>query len=350
MGMTNMATHLFSIPRRGARFWTIALTLLLATTSLFGTPGRDDGLPVRDRQPVVQAISFTHDSTAIVAGICRLSNSLRAWETKTGQPVDRFHWIAPNEVCSFAFSADGRYLAVNGKDLWDLSRKELLSVPINIRMAFGKQCFSNDSSSMFYLSNVVQEFKLPARTLAQVFKPTTSPTDEQYCVTNSLTLSSDGKWLGGTLQGYRVWQVTSGKEIAACELVYPCLSAKMSPDGNHVAVLYRNRLRFWDVKTQQFGPVLESAKVPHLWFERDLLWDHDSSRVAVSEEQQGVVFVSAKDAKSQQRLFADKFHVPCLCISPDGKKLAAANDEEIRILHLATNKVVKIKLAPFEGN
>jgi WD40 repeat protein len=224
------------------------------------------------------------------------------WEARSGKQLQHFRKEAESDLCSIAFSPDGKTLAcaADGMEIWDVKRPRCTH-------RFGKE----------------------RRFL-------------------SVTFSPDGKLIATTdrdCEEVRVWDAGSGKELRKLETSAEAAVA-FSPDGKTLAVGEEDgMLRLWEVATgkrlQEFKGVYSPVRAVVFSHKDKLLaWGNAHGTLRVHDL-----------ANGQELWRADAFPgagwgVNALAFSPDGKLLASGGNRLVKLWHVANGK----RLHPYEGH
>jgi WD40 repeat protein len=185
-------------------------------------------------------------------------------------------------------------------------------------------------AGMFTNDEIVREaLELLPRCVARLFHR--SPVE-------AVAFSQDGRRVAtGTFDGVaRVWEVTSGSEIALVEHRGPVSAVAFSPDGERVASSsYDGTARVWEAANGK-----ELARIKHASAVLALAFSADGQRV-VSGDIEGTVRVW-KAASGEQLARVDHGKkVRAVTFSPDGDQIVSGSDDSTaRIWDVATGKEV----------
>jgi RNA polymerase sigma factor (sigma-70 family) len=353
----------------------------LATGRELRRVGRTDACPHR--------LAFTPDGTALVSGEQSIgfgpvtdvtrTTTLHLWDVATGRELRRWEPRAQGTGC-LTIAPDGKTVAwVAFQEhlirFWDLAAGDQVRPPAGHRGAIGDAAFTPDGKTLVTVSE--------DRTL-RFWDPASGGEIRQIEASDDrvwfAALAGDGKTLatGGAFQPSRLWDVATGRELRrflipgehfawcgdlsadgktlvtsdngavnfwntttgdrrAGKAKLPVLEAtikslQFAPDGNSVATIGGDWVRFWDVATageirrfalpnkprRQTGFNLLGARVVH---------SPDGSILAASSERDGLIFLlDAATGRELDRLDGPESAFKALAFSPDGKILATGID------------------------
>jgi WD40 repeat protein len=187
-----------------------------------------------------ESIAFSPDGKTIAAG--GLRNKVKLWDAATGKLRERLK--APSRysnerINGVAFSPDGSQLATAGDDgavrLWDMATyKEVTALSGDHGSAKSVACSPDGKTlAVGYENGVAGLWNVPAKKLRDVLK-----SNDRHDI-NGVAFNSDGTLLAtcGGIQGYDVnlWQVASGKKLAALKTDVLSGSVAFSPDDQFLA-------------------------------------------------------------------------------------------------------------------
>lgn len=180
--------------------------------------------------------------------------TISVWEIATGQEIT--HLVDDSSAAPIAFSPDAKYIASGGYDyviqVWDASTgKELIKLP-----------FDNEYISSIAFSSNGRYLVSTGQLSVRVFEISTGNEIARMIhddIVSSAAFSPDGKYIvsGG---GYsaRIWEVFTGKEIARLTPTDGISSISFSPDGKYIVSGGEKTVRIWEFLAGQ-----EIARMTH---------------------------------------------------------------------------------------
>jgi RNA polymerase sigma factor (sigma-70 family) len=168
-----------------------------------------------------------------------------------------------------------------------------------------------------------------------------------------VALSGDGKILAFHIQEaeLQLYDVATGKKLAALEQWSQMTTLAFSPDGRHVAVRDMiGRLTIWDWKARKAQSIF--VQHPFILGEApSLIYSPDGNLLAMTSQSTGSSTIKVVDPRKEKgaqirTLETDQeTYITTVLFSPDGKRLACADRKSvIRLLDVATGK----QLAKFQ--
>jgi len=219
----------------------------------------------------VTAVAFEPDGHWVVSGSS--DGIVKVWESMTGREVISFtHEGGVNAV---AFSPDGRWVASGGNDLnvrlWNKNTGQELVLEHNsginvlafnpnpnreqIASSSGNEVIVWDITTMERISSIQQESVVDAMVFSPDGNRIASSSGNQICVwetatgrkttcmqhdegtwVKSIAFSPNGQWLisGSGDRTARVWEISTGQEIARVVHDWPVTQVAFSPDSRFV--------------------------------------------------------------------------------------------------------------------
>ncbi len=291
-------------------------------------------------QDVITSVAFSSDGKYIVSG--SRDSTARVWEATTGKEIARMTHVS--NVRSAAFSPDGRYV-VSGSDdgtarVWEATTgKEIAGMghegPV---YSFA---FSPDGKYVVSGSNLT----------ARVWKATTGKEIARMAhgaVVSSVAFSPEcdskpgaplercGRYIiSGSRDGTaRVWEATTGKEIARMNHEDWVISVDFSPDGKYVVSASRDgTARVWEATTGK-----EIARMTH----EDWVWMvafSPDGRYVVSGSDDGTARVWEATTGKEIAHMTHEGAVFSVAFSLDGRYVVSGTaDGTARVWEVATDK------------
>jgi RNA polymerase sigma factor (sigma-70 family) len=334
-------------------------------------------------------LAFTPDGTALVSGEQSVgfgpvtdvtkTTTLHLWEVATGRELRRWEPRAPGTGC-LTVAPDGKAMAwVAFQEhvirFWDLAAGDEIHPPAGHRGAIGDAAFTPDGKTLVTVSEDRTLRFWGAATGGEMRQIEASDDRVWFAA-----LAADGKTLatGGALQPSRLWDVATGRELrrfvvpgehfawcgdlsadgktlatsdkgamifwstttgdrragkAKSPVLHGTIKAlQFAPDGNSVATIGGDWVRFWDVATageiRRFAlPNKPKRETGFSQLGARVVFSPDGSILAASSERDGLIFLlDAATGRELDRLDGPESAFKALAFSPDGKILAAGID------------------------
>jgi WD40 repeat protein/serine/threonine protein kinase len=318
-GMT-LATSSFD---RTARVWDIEQSELISH--------------IRHNEAVMQ-VEFGADGRSLATA--SLDNTAQLWEL-SGNPV-LVALEQPGNVLAIGFSPDGQTVAVgtnNHLSLWTvdgaLIQRWDIDAPIHTIQV----------SSTGQIGTVNQANAL------QIWSPNRDRIVELRLdeTVNAIAFSPDGNAIATASADNtaRIWEVSSGLELAQLDHDSFVESVSFSPDGTLVATAsLDNTARVWD--WQQTSP-LEVARLEHDSFVESVIFSPDGTRLATASLDNTARIWDWTNNNPELRRFQHTQDVQAIAFSPNGEQLATLSgagllqptlNDRVQVWDINHNRVV----------
>lgn len=321
--------------------------LRLEDAGSFDRPRREDpsdpvfhpvGSPLEHRG-AVRSVAFSPDSSRVVTA--SLDNTVRVWETATGQPAG-----APKEhadtVRAARFSPDGeRILTTSGRmaQFWDVERAETIGPPLRHK---------RDIVSVSFCPNGCHVATAGEDNAAQVWKTDTGESVGQplsHEGINSAEFSPDGRWVvtAGNDRTAQLWQASTGKRASLTLLhkeeanYYDGIQrASFTPDGRRILTIGRRFARVWDgASGATVGEPIQHGS--------DLFCavaSPDGRRIVTAATDDTVRLWDADTGKPIGQPMKHRRALRFALFSPDGRLIVTGSDEMARVWNAETGEPV----------
>jgi WD40 repeat protein len=284
----------------------------------------------RGHHSVLLAIAYAPDGRQLATADG--DKTIHLWQVSTGALLRTIHGRA-HGILALAYSPDGRWLASCGDDdtliLWDSTTGSMIyrrPVPDGIYTL----SFSPDSRLLALGEN--GRFQVLDARQGKVRWTGRLQTNAQVL---TLAFSPDGKQLFTpfTCRTMRVWETATGRPLAVLKGRPPYTrnsetgnfySLACSPDGKRVAATYLNssdaKVHLWDVASRrEINPLTDEATPGRIAF------SPDGRQLAAANDNNTVNLWSLATGMRQPPLIGHSDNVTALAYSPDGRWLATAS-------------------------
>jgi WD40 repeat protein len=286
---------------------------------------------LEEHSDAVATLAFAPDGKRLASASCGGIWNVCLWDTATGKRLHQFECGKGSSYRSFSrllFSSDLALAALCASgceiQVWDVPAARQL------------WCFTDPHASFAFTGDgkhlaVAQEFRSGAITLYEARTGKAARTlDDDSPGQRLLGADTGGKYLAATTAGYqyglgrlRVWDLAAGKELTAPSTVTgPVLLAGLTPDGKHVVTAADDgSMRLWDVATGQAVKVLKGG-----WGQASNFALAQDARTLAWIDQYGSVKALKVPAWQPEPLpGGPDFAGGALALTADGRLLAAGN-------------------------
>ena len=290
---------------------TIASAGSDGTVRLWGAAsGKPIGQPLIDGAGPVLSVAFSPDGSTIAsAGY----GGVRRWETATGKAIGSPLTGHNGNILSVAFSPDGKTIASAGSDgtvrLWGAASGKPMGQPLTGHTdAIRSVAFSPDGSTIASAGDDGTVRRWETATGKAIGEPLISHTGPVYGV----AFSPDGKTIAAGSDDVRLWETATGKPLGQPLSGHPGSVGRLafSPDGKTIAAAGQNgTVQLWDMAIgEPIGQPLTADKP---------MGQLPMGQLPMGQLPNGVLGVA---------------------FSPDGKTIASAGLDGVRLRNAATGK------------
>ena len=270
----------------------------------------------------VWALAFSPDSRWLVtAGEDTVANVWKATKSEATPHISH-----GDTVVDVAFSPDGKWFATGSRDgtvrVWETAGASQAVQTNHIESAVWDIAFSPDAKWLAIGASDGYVRVMEAATGAII---TEVQQGEAFDVIYSVAFSHDGQWIAsGSRRTARVWDATTGEELARMENEAPVRDVAFSPDDKWLAtgdLRTYGTARVWDTTTGK-----ELVQFKHQGQVWDVAFSPDGKWLATASEDQTA---RLWDVANQQELiwWGHGGYVREVVFSPDGRLLAAASKD-----------------------
>ncbi|KAI0046361.1 WD40 repeat-like protein [Auriscalpium vulgare] len=224
--------------------------------------GQPMGPPLKGHTNYVLSVAFSPDGMRIVSGSS--DNSIRIWDAETGQPVGTPLEGHTDSVWSAAFSPDGKRVVSGSRDstirIWDAKTWQMVGLPLKGHTGGVESvAFSPDSTRVVSGSSddTIRIWD------AEKGQPVGTPLEGHTGWVMSVAISPDGRRVvsGSTDNTICIWDAETRQPVGTPLVGHTNAvnSVAFSPDSRRVVSGSGDEtIRIWDVETgQQVGRQLE---------------------------------------------------------------------------------------------
>ncbi|MFK7821444.1 MAG: protein kinase [Planctomycetaceae bacterium] len=347
---------------RGVEWYLLRNSLGHTGVTLFGHRGN------------VGALSFSPDGTQLVSS--GGDHTIRMWDTDSGQLLRSLQCPKPWGGAGVTYSSDGTQLLSTGSHLtvrlWDAKTGSILNEFPAHQISVASLSFSPDGSRILTGGNdsgVKVWDALTGKELLNVRGEV-----PRHSLSNVITsFSPDGSLIATRGRFTKLFEASSGREVATITGAPGSNSLKFTPNGSHIAWCERNELQLYSVlddrkhsfasvpngRQLEFSPDSRTLAVPDQFGRTELqnwrtgvrlgrmaridggfsmAFSPDARRIAIGHGS-CIELVSLPLGRDRQ-LFDNRGEATCIAISPDGNRLAwGGQDGVVRVGSTADRKV-----------
>ncbi|MBR4678872.1 MAG: hypothetical protein IKO99_12800 [Bacteroidales bacterium] len=290
----------------------------------------------------VHSASFSPDGRYIVSA--SLDGTIKIWDAKTGQHVEKPLEGHTAEVKSALFSPDGKYIVSTSQydyavRIWDAKTGQQVGSPLVGHTNYlnsaafspdGRYIVSasDDSTARIWDTKTIQQVGEPLKHPNHVYHASFSP-DSRYIV----TVSDDKAW---------VWDVETGQQVGE-----PLESKKeedrihdatFSPDGKYIVTALPFSVIFWNTNTRQQVDEYEYEK-----YIQTVTYSPDGKYIMVSGHNCAMINDTASGYS--YKLIGHTADITSVTFSPDSRYIVSASeDHTVRIWDSFSKQYEEIQL------
>jgi WD40 repeat protein/DNA-binding SARP family transcriptional activator len=303
----------------------------------------------------IRRSAFSPDGTRLVT--VSLDETVKVWDALTGKELLTFT-DPPVSFGDVAFNPDGHRIAISGSDgtvrIWDAAtgtESLVLSVASEFGAALLGVAFSPDGKRVALVSDGINPVKIWDAATGEVLLSgnlghAVPPID--------IAFSPDGKLAitGGEDQKAKVWDTTTGQVLYTLSgHTQGIIGVAFSPDGAHVATASSDgTARLWDVTPAKELLFIPFAH-PEINWNKWLSYNADGTRIVTDYTDSNARIWDAVSGKELMQLggFTANTGAVQPSYSPDGKLIAAGNGEDKILVWDAQTGEQRTTLVGFQG-
>jgi WD40 repeat protein/transcriptional regulator with XRE-family HTH domain len=305
-----------------------------------------------DGEGGLDSIAISPDGTRLATG--EFDTTVKIWDAATGSKLLTFFGHA-SYLNGVAYSPDGKRLASTSEDgvtkLWDAETGKALLTLSGHSSGVENVAFSPDGNWVYTASRDGTVKIWDVSPLAGSDWLNLAGHTNRV---RSVAYRPDGKQLAtlGYDGALKIWDAVNGKELLSIPLTD--MIASMNSGGNALVggLSYSpdgKRLTYNDLNTTIIVDATSGAEILSLPAEsagNDVTFNPNGTQVAVFSEDAGLRIYNSSDGKMLIELHTGSGYNGRIAFSPDGTRIAAANDTGAHVWDVGTGK----KLVTFSGH
>ncbi|CAG7849907.1 SubName: Full=Uncharacterized protein {ECO:0000313/EMBL:CCA70337.1} [Serendipita indica DSM 11827] len=314
--------------------------------------GQSLGEPLQGHEDSVVAVAFSPDGSQIVSG--SLDKTLRLWDVATGEPLGEPLQGHEDGVMAVAFSPDGSQIVSGSSDntlrLWDVATGEPLGEPLQGHESeIWAVAFSPDGSQIVSGSRDKTLRLWDVATGEPLGEPLQGHESEIWAV----AFSPDGSQIvsGSRDKTLRLWDVATGEPLGEPLQGHEgwVMAVAFSPDGSQIVSGSRDKtLRLWDVATgEPLGEPLQGHE-SEIWA---VAFSPDGSQIVSGSRDKTLrLWDVATGEPLGEPLQGHESEIWAVAFSPDGSQIVSGSrDKTLRLWDVATGEPLGEPLQGHEG-